>query len=306
MTTGPLDRLETPLVGGTAIAPVLDLPRRRLDFRSGFAVMAIVNRTQDSFYAHHAGFGEALDHARQVVDEGADVIDVGAVKAGPGREIDSATEIERVAPFVAALRGLDSSVLISVDTFRADVAAAALDAGADIVNDTSGMQDPGMLDVLADRDAGYVAMHMGGVPRRRPYRPDYVPDVTTTVVAHLAALTARLEAAGVSRSRVIVDPGHDFNKNTWHSLEVTRRLPEIAALGHPVLVALSNKDFIGESIAAPIDGRVNASLAAAVFSVLRGANIVRVHEVAATVEAMAMIAALLGMRSPVAPIRGLE
>lgn len=306
MTTGPVDRLHTPLVGGSIGGTVLDLPRRRLDFQTGFAVMAIVNRTHDSFYAHHAGFGEALDHAQRMIDEGADVIDVGGVKAGPGEDVTTAEEIQRVAPFVAALRDLDASVLISVDTFRAGVAGAALDAGADIINDTSGMQDPAMLDVLATREAGYVAMHMGGAPRRRPYRPSYVPDVTTAVVEHLTTLTARLEEAGVPRTRVIVDPGHDFNKNTWHSIEVTRRLPEIAALGHPVLVALSNKDFIGESIAAPIDGRVNASLAAAVFSVLRGAHLVRVHEVAATVEALAMTATLLGMRPPAAPIRGLE
>jgi dihydropteroate synthase len=153
---------------------------------------------------------------------------------------------------------------------------------------------------------GYVAMHHGGRPRTRPYRRAYVPDVTTAVVDHCRALTGRAIDAGVDPRRLVVDPGHDFQKTTAHSLEVTRRLPELAALGFPVLVALSNKDFIGETLDAPLDARVDGSLAAAVFSVLHGAHIVRVHEVARTRDALRMIEALLGWRRPAHEVRGLE
>jgi dihydropteroate synthase len=197
-------------------------------------------------------------------------------------------------------------VLVSVDTFRAEVAEAALEAGADIVNDVTGLHDERLVEVVRDHRAGYVAMHHGGTPRTRPLRPAYRPDVTTAVVEHCAALARRLVDAGVARERIIVDPGHDFQKTTHHSLELTRRLPELAALGHPVLVALSNKDFIGETLDAPLGARLHGSLAAAVFSVLRGAHIVRVHEVAPTVEALAMTASLLGWRPPAVATRGLE
>jgi dihydropteroate synthase len=288
--------------------PVLDLPRRRLDLSGGLAVMGIVNRTPDSFYDRGATYDldTALAHARQLVAEGADIIDVGGVKGGPGDEVGVADEIARVVPFVERLRGEDAQVLISVDTYRAPVADAALAAGADIVNDVTGLHDPEVLDVVSAHGAGYVAMHHGGDPRTRPYRRGYHPDVTTAVVAHCRALAQQAVDAGVDRQRIVVDPGHDFQKTTYHSLEVTRRLPELAALGYPVLVALSNKDFIGESLGLPLDQRVDASLAAAVFSVLRGASIVRVHQVGPTVAALRMTEALLGWRDPTVAVRGLE
>lgn len=307
-------------VTGPRTAPVLDLPRRQLDLGQRVGVMGIVNRTPDSFYDRGATFAldVAVDHARQLVAEGADIIDVGGVKGGPGAEVSVAEELERIVPFVEALRGADPQVLLSVDTYRAPVADAALAAGADIVNDVTGLHDPEILDVVADRAAGYVAMHHGGRPRTRPFRVAYDPDVTTAVVEHCRALAARAERAGVPASRLIVDPGHDFQKTTAHSLELSRRLPELAALGYPVLVALSNKDFVGETLDAPLDPagsapssgrigrRVDGSLAAAVFSILRGAHLVRVHEVQRTVDAVRMTEALLGWRRPAVEVRGLE
>lgn len=286
----------------------LDLPRRALELDRRVGIMGIVNRTPDSFYDRGATFDldVALGHASRLVDEGADILDVGGVKGGPGAEVTVAEEIDRVVPFVAAVRQRHPDVLLSVDTFRAPVAAAALAAGADIINDVTGLHDPEVLDVVADHRAGYIAMHHGGQPRTRPFRPLYVPDVTTAVVAHCRQLTERAVAAGVSPQRLIVDPGHDFQKTTAHSLELSRRLPELAALGFPVLVALSNKDFVGETLDRPLQDRVDGSLAAAVFCILRGAHLVRVHEVARTVDAVRMTEALLGWRPPAVAVRGLE
>ena len=287
---------------------MLDLPRRRLDLGTRVGVMGIVNRTPDSFYDRGAtfAFDTALAHARRLVAEGADIVDVGGIKGGPGAAVGVAEEIDRVVPFVAALREVEPDVLVSVDTFRAPVADAALAAGADIVNDVTGLHDPEVLDVVVARDAGYVAMHHGGEPRTRPFRRHYVPDLTTAVVEHCRALTGRAIAAGVPPTRLIVDPGHDFQKTTYHSLEISRRLPELTALGFPVLVALSNKDFIGETLATPLERRVDGSLAAAVFSILRGAHLVRVHEVQRTADVMRMTEALLGWRDPAVAVRGLE
>jgi dihydropteroate synthase len=305
--------LSTPLLATGEVpvdrtAPVLDLPRRRLDLGQQVGIVGIVNRTPDSFYDRGATFGldTALAHARQLIADGADVIDVGGVKGGPGADVTVAEELDRVVPFVSALREVDADVLVSVDTYRAPVADAALRAGADIVNDVTGLHDPEVLDVVADHGAGYVAMHHGGRPRTRPFRVHYRPDVTTAVVAHCRDLAARAEAAGIAAGRVIVDPGHDFQKTTAHSIELSRRLPELAALGHPVLVALSNKDFIGETLDAPLEQRVDGSLAATVFSILRGAHLVRVHEVARTRDAVRMTEALLGWRRPAVEVRGLE
>ncbi len=285
----------------------LEFARGPLDLTRRFAIMGIVNRTPDSFYDRGATFGldEALGHARAMARDGADIIDVGGVKGGPGVEVTVDDELERIVPFVEALRAVDERVLVSVDTFRAPVADAALAAGADIVNDVTGLHDEALLGVVARHDAGYVAMHHGGRPRTRPFRRHYLPDVTSAVVAHCRELTRRAIAAGIDPARLIVDPGHDFQKTTAHSLELSRRLPELAALGFPVLVALSNKDFLGETLGRPLDERVDASIAAAVFNVLRGANIVRVHEVARTADALRMTEALLGWREATTNVRGL-
>jgi len=208
-----------------------------------------------------------------------------------------------VLPLVEALRGRTDAVL-SVDTFRGGVAAQVLEAGADVINDPSGLHDPELAAVTAERGGALVVMHTGGPPRTRPHRSAY-PDVVADVRAFLAERAAVARGAGLPAERIVVDPGHDFHKNTYHSLELTRRLEELTVLGYPVMVGLSNKDFIGETLDAPLELRLEGSLAAAVISVLNGASIVRVHEVGPTVRALRMAEAVAGRRPPATAIRGL-
>ena len=279
--------------------------RRTFDFSRRTAVMAILNRTPDSFYDRGAtyGFGAAVEAGERALAEGADWLDVGGVKGGPGAPVTEAEELDRVVPLLEALRGRTDAVL-SVDTYRPGVARRALAAGADVVNDPSGLRDPRVAEVAAEAGAGLVVMHTGGPPRTRPHRPAYA-DVVAEVRAFLADRAALARQRGVPAERLIVDPGHDFHKNTFHSLELTRRLGELTGLGHPVLVALSNKDFVGETLDVGLDQRLEGSLAAAGFSVAAGAAIVRVHEVQPTVRVVRMVEAILGRRPPAATRRGL-
>src|SRR4029450_11710056 len=191
--------------------------------------------------------------------------------------VTEAEELDRVVPLVEALRGRTDAV-ISVDTFRPGVARRALAAGADVVNDPSGLHDPRVAAAAAEAGAGLVVMHTGGPPRTRPHRPAYA-DVVAEVRAFLADRVGLARARGGGGARLIVDPGHDFHKNTFHSLELTRRLAELTDLGHPVLVAFSNKDFVGETLDLPLDQRLEGSLAAAAFAVTAGASIVGLHHV---------------------------
>jgi dihydropteroate synthase len=190
-----------------------------------------------------------------------------------------------------------SDVVISVDTINSRVAEAAIAAGAGVINDTSGLYDPDLASVVAASDATLVLTHSLAPPRNGPRQPQY-GDVVAEVLEFLRDRIDRATAAGVHADRLIVDPGHDLNKNTVHTLELTRRLDEIVALGLPTLVALSNKDFVGESIDRPQQERLAGSLAAAVFCVVKGARIVRVHDVRATVDAVRMTEAILGWREP--------
>jgi dihydropteroate synthase len=279
--------------------------RRTFDFSREIAVMAIINRTPDSFYDRGATFAlhAALAAADRALAEGADWLDIGGVKAGPGPDVSEVEELDRILPLVEATRARTDAV-ISVDTFRSGVARRVLAAGADVINDPSGLHDPKLAEVTGEAGAGLVVVHTGGPPRTRPHRPVY-SDAVAEVSAFLADQAEQARRAGVATGRIIVDPGHDFHKNTYHSLELTRRLRELTTLGYPVLVALSNKDFIGETLAAPLEERVEGSLAAAVVSVLNGASIVRVHAVAPTVRAMRMTEAILGWRPPAIARRGL-
>ncbi|CAN5242547.1 dihydropteroate synthase [soil metagenome] len=286
----------------------LRLRDRVFDFDREVAVMAVVNRTPDSFYDRGRTFslGAAIDHAMAQLSAGADLVDVGGVTAGPGREVGTDEERARVLPFVEAFRARSDAPL-SVDTWRAAVAAAALDAGADLVNDSSGLFERDLADGVARRPhAALLVMHAGGPPRTRPFRPEYAPDVTDAVVSGCRRLVEAARRRGVPGDRIVVDPGHDFGKNTFQSLELTRRLPELCELGHPVLVAVSNKDFLGETLPAALGGRLEASLACAVTAVLLGARIVRVHHTAETVRAVRTVESIMGWRPPAAPARGLE
>jgi len=220
-----------------------------------FAIMAVINRTPDSFFERDPGFGAALDAVSRAVTDGADIVDIGGVKAGPGDEVTPAQEIDRVAGLVAAVRGRHPDVVISVDTWRAEVGEVVAQAGADLLNDAWGGADPALADVAARYGTGLVCAHAGGLPpRTRPHRPSY-PDAMAEVIEYTTHEAERAVVSGVSPASVLVDPAHDFGKNTWQSLEVTRRLGELTATGWPVLVAVSHKDFIGESLGLPVDQR---------------------------------------------------
>lgn len=260
--------------------------------------MAIVNRTPDSFFDRGSTFelDRAIAAALAAVRDGADIVDVGGVPFGRGPAVSVDEELDRVVPLIEALHAA-SDVVISVDTYRAEVARLCIEAGASIVNDASGLYDRGMAAVVADSAATLVLAHSLAPPRSEPPRPRY-DDVTADVVAFLRDRIARAVAAGIPLDRLIIDPGYDLNKNTCHSLELTRRLDEIVAIGLPTLVAVSNKDFIGETLDRPRHDRLNGSLAVAVICVIKGARIVRVHDVAATVAAMRMTEAVLGFREP--------
>ena len=270
-------------------------------------VMAIVNRTRDSFYDGGATFDDerALDRARAVVAEGADIVDVGGVKAGPGEEVDTLEEIRRTAPFVARLREELPDVVISVDTWRSAVAREVCAAGADLLNDVWGGFDPLLAEVAAEHDVALVCTHSNGAtPRTPPLRPSY-DDVVTAAVEATVALAERAVSLGVDRQSVLIDPAHDFDKNTWHSLELTRRLDEMVATGWPVLVSLSRKDFVGEMLDRPVEGRLLGTLAATAVSAWQGARVHRVHDVAEAREVLDMVAGIRGTRAPAGAVRGL-
>ncbi|MGO1769207.1 MAG: dihydropteroate synthase [Microbacterium sp.] len=260
--------------------------------------MAVVNRTPDSFSDGGATFAldRAVEAALHAADAGADWIDVGGVPFGCGPAVSVAEEIDRVVPVVEAI-GACSDIVISVDTNRAAVARAAVDAGAAVVNDTSGLRDPEMAGVIAESRAHVVITHSVGPPREEKPAARF-DDVVAEVRRFLEERVAEALAAGIPRERIIIDPGHDLDKNTLHTLELTRRLEEIAAIGLPLLAAVSNKDFVGESTDRPQGERLAGSIAAMVSCVERGARIVRMHDVRAAVDAARMTEAVLGLRTP--------
>lgn len=280
--------------------PVRTIGRRTFDFDHRIAVMAIVNRTPDSFHDRGATFelDRAVAAAVRAAEQGADWVDIGGVKFAPGPELPAADEVDRVVPVVEQL-AQQSDVTISVDTFRPEVAAAAIAAGASVINDTTGLSDPRMAAVVADSEATIVITHSTAPPRQQLPEPPRYDDVTASVVRFLRERVDRALAAGIPESRIVVDPGHDLNKNTVHTLELTRRLPEVVALGYPVLAAVSNKDFVGESLGRPRGERLAGSLAVATVSAMLGARIVRMHDVTESVDAMRMVEATLGWRAPV-------
>lgn len=279
-------------------SPVRTIGARSFDFSKQVAVMAIVNRTPDSFYDAGANFAleDAVASALRAVEAGADWVDIGGVPFSPGEPLPVEKEAERVVPVIAALRA-ESDAVISVDTFHAEVARRSIEAGATVVNDTTGLSDHNLVRVVADSEASLVIVHSLATPRTQYPTPQYA-DVAGEVAAFLRQRVELAVSLGVPEERIIIDPGHDLNKNTLHSLELTRRLNQITEIGLPTMVALSNKDFIGETLNAPKQKRLEGSLASAVACILQGARIVRVHEVAQTVAAVRMTEAILGMREP--------
>ncbi|HEU0190787.1 MAG TPA: dihydropteroate synthase [Mycobacterium sp.] len=273
--------------------------------------MAIINRTPDSFYDAGATFGDQAAKAAvgRAVDDGADVIDVGGVKAGPGETVDADAETARVVPFIEWLRAAHPDQLISVDTWRSEVAKRACAAGADLINDTWAGVDPGLPAVAAEFGAGLVCSHTGGAaPRTRPFRVSYgttVRGVVDQAIAEVTAAAERAVAAGVRRDRVLIDPTHDFGKNTFHGLALLRHTKDFVDTGWPVLMALSNKDFIGETLGVGLTERLEGTLAATALAAAAGVRMFRVHEVGPTRRVLEMVASIQGERAPTRTVRGL-
>ena len=270
-------------------------------------MMAIVNRTPDSFFDKGATWADdaAFQRVEQVIAEGAEIVDIGGIKAAPGVEIDAAEEMRRVVGFVERVRGAFPDLVISVDTWRAEVGEAVCAAGADLLNDAWGGADPRLAEVAAEFDAALVCTHTGGVkPRTRPHRIEY-EDVVADAIAATVAQAERAVALGVDRNSILIDPAHDFGKNTFHSLELTRRLGELVDTGWPVLVSLSNKDFVGESLDLPVGERLLGTLAATAVSAMAGARVYRVHQVGETRQVVDMAQTIAGRRLPTRAIRGL-
>lgn len=300
MTAGGVTPAVAADAGIAGDRPLRRIGLREFDFSRQVAVMAVINRTPDSFYDKGATFAldRAVESALRAGDQGADWVDIGGVPFGRGPAVTTAEEIDRVVPVVAAIAAARPELVISVDTNNADVAEQAIAAGAAVINDTSGLGDPRMADVIARSQAHVVITHSVGPPRVEKPAAHY-DDVVDQVRAFLVERMARAEAAGVPRDRLIIDPGHDLDKNTLHTLEITRRLDEIASIGAPLLVAVSNKDFIGESIDRPQGERLSGSLAAMTACILSGARIVRMHDIPETIDAVRMVEAILGWRGPV-------
>lgn len=294
-----LGRTVEPLLGASSVRHI---GARSFDFSKKVAVMAIINRTRDSFFDQGRTFelDAAVASVEMAIADGADWIDIGGVPFSPSsEEVGPDEELGRVLPVVEAARRM-SDVVISVDTFRPDVARAALAAGADVVNDTSGLRDVRMAEVASAAHASLVIAHSKAPPREWLPRPSY-DDVVVEVKNFLAERAAVATQHGMQAEAIIIDPGHDLNKNTYHSLELTRRLGEIATLGFPVLASVSNKDFIGETLGLPLGDLREGTVATIVVCVLQGARIVRVHDVRAAVSAIRMVEAVFGWRPPERP-----
>jgi len=258
-------------------------------------VMGILNATPDSFAGgRDPGLDRALAHGLRLFEAGADWLDVGGESTRPGAQpVAAAEEIRRVVPVVEALRRRGAGP-ISIDTTKADVARAALDAGADLVNDVSGFgYDPTMAGLVAERGVPAVLMHLRGCFSEVHRAPAY-GDVMAEVTSELAAALDRSARAGVPREHTLVDPGIGFSKDAAQSLEALRRLPELQALDRPVLVGPSRKSFIGRVLELPVDERLLGTAAAVAACVMLGAHVVRVHDVREMVEVVRVCDAIRG------------
>ena len=275
---------------------------REIDLRHRTLVMGVVNVTPDSFSdgGRYTAPGAALAHARRLLDEGADLLDLGGESTRPGSQpVPADEQWRRIGPVVEALAGEDRA-LISVDTSSASVAERALLAGAHVVNDVTARGDPAMAAVVATAGAGLVLMHMRGTPADMQRDPRYA-DAPAEVATFLGDRLAAAASAGIARDRVALDPGIGFGKTPRHNLELVARLETLVALDRPVLVGTSRKSFIGQVLDLPVDQRLEGSLSSAAVAVFLGARIVRAHDVAATVRAVRVADALREARQPTRP-----
>ena len=283
---------------------VFDLPQielalgpHRFDIRYRALVMGILNRTPDSFFdqGSYFGFDDFLDKAALLVADGADVLDVGGVKAGPGPEVGEQEELDRVVPAVAALRERFDTP-ISVDTWRASVLREALAAGAVLGNDISGFADPGYLQTAADAGASVVATHIRLAPRVPDPEPVYDEPVVDAVCRFLRDRAERAEAAGIPRERVMVDAGLDLGKTEPQSLELLRAHDRLVALGWPVFLSASNKRFLGDLVGTDVADRREASHAAHALGIALGCRVLRAHDVRGARRTSDVMAAVLAAR----------
>ena len=271
----------------------LALGSRTFDITSRALVMGILNRTPDSFFdkGTYFDFDAFLRKADHLVAEGADFLDVGGVKAGPGPEVDEAEELDRVVPAIEALRAR-FDLPLSVDTWRASVAKAAFDAGACVGNDISGFADPDYLRVCAEAGASVVATHIRLAPRVPDPDPQY-DDVVTAVCDFLADRAAQAEAAGIPSERIMVDAGLDLGKSEPQSLVLLRASDRLVALGYPVFLSASNKRFLGHLLGTEVEDRRDASLAAHALGIALGCRVLRAHDVRGSRRVADVMAAIL-------------
>jgi len=258
-------------------------------------IMGVVNVTPDSFSDGGRFFGtqQALEHARVLIEEGADILDIGGESSRPAAEpVGLDEELRRVMPVLEQLAQMP--VPVSVDTCKPEVMRRAIAAGAAMVNDINALREPGALEEVAQSQAAVCLMHMQGEPRSMQRDPQY-EDVVAEVTAFLAQRVEAAQQAGIARERIVIDPGFGFGKNTGHNLELLQGLSTIAGLGQPVLVGLSRKSLFGKITGKPVADRVSASVAAALLAVERGAALVRVHDVAATRDALLVLNAIEGI-----------
>ncbi|HYA46462.1 MAG TPA: dihydropteroate synthase [Burkholderiales bacterium] len=257
--------------------------------------MGVVNITPDSFSdgGRYLEPDAAIEHARELLEEGADLIDLGAESSQPGVEarVSAEQELERLMPVLTSLR--DAPVPVSIDTTKPEVMRAAIEAGAALVNDISALRSPGALEAVAASNVGVCLMHMQGEPRTMQQAPRY-RDVVSEVKAFLVERVAAAERAGIGRERIVIDPGFGFGKTVEHNFELLRHLERFADTGIPVLAGWSRKSTLGVITGRPAGERLAASVAAALLAVQHGARIVRVHDVAATRDALAVLAAMNG------------
>lgn len=256
--------------------------------------MGIVNVTPDSFSdgGKYESTEKAVEHALKLVEEGADILDIGGESTRPGSTpVSLEEELRRVVPVIEQLAKL-TSVPLSIDTYKPRVMQAAIDAGADLINDVRALQEPGAIEIAARSNAGVCLMHMQGLPATMQLDPQY-EDVVAEVRAFLAERMAAANAAGIASERLLLDPGFGFGKRTEHNIALLQGLPEILSLGRPLLVGLSRKSVLGQITGGDVYVRLHASLAASVISVMKGARIVRVHDVKATADALKVAAVVL-------------
>ncbi len=254
-------------------------------------IMGVINVTPDSFSdgGRYLESGAAIVHARRLMEEGADLLDIGAESSRPGAEgVSAEQELSRLLPVLRELR--DAPVPISVDTVKPEVMRVAIDTGASMVNDITALRAPGALETVASSDVGVCLMHMQGEPRTMQREPHY-GDVVAEVKAFLAERVAASEASGIARERIVIDPGFGFGKSVAHNFELLRNLGRFADAGLPVMAGWSRKSTLGAVTGRGAAERLSASIAAALLAAQHGARILRVHDVAATRDALAVLAA---------------